>query len=138
MKDIDTLFIKQLAPMVPIIPIIAKADTMTVDERNHFMAEVYSVFTGMTTGPNLEQSPIYRFSSEEGFVTGDLEFSTTAFGRVVSTLVAESSESEDFILDPAVSKVLYFLFCCILLSIACMYMYIYIMYYMPSCFVLGS
>jgi hypothetical protein len=53
--------------MVPIIPIIAKADTMTVDERNHFMAEVYSVFTGMTTGPNLEQSPIYRFSSEEGY-----------------------------------------------------------------------
>jgi hypothetical protein len=50
MKDIDTLFIKQLAPMVPIIPIIAKADTMTVDERNHFMAEVYSVFSAMTTG----------------------------------------------------------------------------------------
>jgi hypothetical protein len=54
----------------------------------------------------LDQSPIYRFSSEEGFVTGDLEFSTTAFGRVVSSLVAESSESEDFISDPTTSKTL--------------------------------
>jgi septin family protein len=31
MKDIDTEFIERLSPIVPIVPIIAKADMMTVE-----------------------------------------------------------------------------------------------------------
>lgn len=40
MKDIDNDFIQQLAPFVTIVPVIAKADTMTIGERNRYLAEV--------------------------------------------------------------------------------------------------
>jgi len=42
MKAIDIQFISQLSPLVPIIPIIAKADTMTLEERHDFLCQVRS------------------------------------------------------------------------------------------------
>lgn len=40
MKRIDEIFIESLADVVNIVPIIAKADTMTMDERDKFLKEV--------------------------------------------------------------------------------------------------
>ena len=39
-KDIDREFIKQLTSLAPIVPVIAKADTMTLDERRQHLLEV--------------------------------------------------------------------------------------------------
>ena len=40
MKDIDVTFLKQLSELVPIVPIVAKADTMTTFERNVHLINV--------------------------------------------------------------------------------------------------
>jgi len=40
LKPIDLEFISQITPLVPIVPIIAKADTMTFQERYDFLCEV--------------------------------------------------------------------------------------------------
>lgn len=47
MKDIDREFILQLHRLVPIIPIIAKADTMTVHERREYLLQVEQQILGL-------------------------------------------------------------------------------------------
>jgi hypothetical protein len=66
LKEIDVAFIKQLSHLVPIVPIISKADTMTVTERNSFIAEVSKQIN--TLGES--SSCIYRF---EDMVNQDIE-----------------------------------------------------------------
>lgn len=41
LKQIDVAFLSRVSSIVPIIPVIAKADTLTVMERNFFLKEVY-------------------------------------------------------------------------------------------------
>lgn len=40
MKEIDAVFIKQLAELVCIIPVVAKSDTMTISERTHYLRDI--------------------------------------------------------------------------------------------------
>lgn len=43
MKIIDCELISQLAPLVPIIPVIAKSDTMTTEEHNQYLLKVKEI-----------------------------------------------------------------------------------------------
>ena len=58
-KDIDKAFIEQLSDLVIIIPIISKADTMTMDERRVYLLQVHQSLLEMST--QLKKSIIYDF-----------------------------------------------------------------------------
>ena len=58
-KDIDKAFIEQLSDLVIIIPIISKADTMTMDERRVYLLQVHRSLLEMST--QLKKSIIYDF-----------------------------------------------------------------------------
>lgn len=60
MKKLDVEFIKQLAPIVPIVPIIAKADTMTTFERNDYLKSVNESLQGISTA--MGESCVYDFT----------------------------------------------------------------------------
>lgn len=47
MKDIDSNFIKLLCDLVPIVPVVAKADAMTSEERETFLRQVSVIFTNL-------------------------------------------------------------------------------------------
>ena len=56
-KPVDLMFMKKLHKMVPIIPIIAKSDTMTTDEKMNFKEEVRKAHPYVQRAPQLEQTP---------------------------------------------------------------------------------
>jgi septin family protein len=58
-SKIDELFIQKLSPFVPIIPILAKADTMTLSERKEFRKVVRTRLAEMQL-----QHPPYEFDPE--------------------------------------------------------------------------
>jgi len=87
MKDIDKDFIEQLAPLVTIVPVIAKSDTMTTAERHRYLCEV-----------KLEISKIRKKfrkegNNEEAVFQFDDEWSEAEFSRVESE-IEESKKSE--------------------------------------------
>jgi hypothetical protein len=59
LKEIDKEFLKKVSRIVPIIPIIAKADTLTVLERNFFMKEVYNTIDKLSG--SFSEPIIYKF-----------------------------------------------------------------------------
>ena len=63
MKMLDREFIAQLSPLVPIIPVIAKADTMTVRERNEYLHIVKIELDKISE--RLGESCIYDFGTED-------------------------------------------------------------------------
>ena len=61
-KDIDIVFMQELSNLVNIVPVIAKADMMTVDERRDFLHVVHRVLTQVSIKSN--KSVIYDFEEE--------------------------------------------------------------------------
>ena len=61
MKEIDISFLSKLSGLVPIIPVVAKADTMTTDERNLYLSEVHNTIEEMSR--SLGTPLTYNFSS---------------------------------------------------------------------------
>jgi len=61
-KDIDIVFIQELSSLVNIVPVIAKADMMTLDERRDFLQVVQRVITQVSIKTN--KSIIYDFEEE--------------------------------------------------------------------------
>jgi hypothetical protein len=94
MKDIDTEFIRQLSPLVPIIPIIAKADTMTVQERNNHILTVYQKLDDLSK--KIKEDCIYDFGSNQPCsVTGNTEPDISSFISVGNALMNVRSTSVD-------------------------------------------
>ena len=60
MKEIDISFLSKLSGLVPIIPVIAKADTMTIDERNLYLSEIHQTIEEMSQ--SLGTPITYNFS----------------------------------------------------------------------------
>lgn len=80
MKDIDIEFINQLSDIVPIIPIISKADSMTDKERELLLKDV--------------ESKLLNISSSKGFfVNYDFEEIFESEDNVVPTQVVETSKN---------------------------------------------
>lgn len=95
-KTIDKAFIGQLSQLVPIVPVIAKADTMTFDERRVFLCEVYREIAETTTA---HHSAIYDFYEDDAdflpqndtnSVYSDSHMPST-FYQVGQSLMSESS-----------------------------------------------
>jgi septin family protein len=63
MKEIDREFISQLSSIVPIIPIVGKADTMTVNERNSYMKQVKEKLD--TISEKFGESCVYDFHGDD-------------------------------------------------------------------------
>jgi len=91
-KEIDSEFILQLAPLVPIVPIVAKADTMTIPERNHYMRIVREEISKITT---LLGSPcIYDFGNDQPVeLLYDLEVSPNTTHDIACRLPISSCSS---------------------------------------------
>jgi len=66
MKDIDLLFIEQLSDLVPIVPVVAKADTMTIQERVLHLTEVKILLRSleMQKNQNFEEPIIFPFEED--------------------------------------------------------------------------
>jgi hypothetical protein len=60
LKEIDKEFLKKVSSIVPIIPVIAKADTLTVVERNLFTKEVYDTIDKLSR--TFSVPIIYKFN----------------------------------------------------------------------------
>ena len=63
MKDIDREFITSLSPLVPIIPIIGKSDTMTSKERQIYLESVQSKLNELTE--RFGDKCIYDFEGDD-------------------------------------------------------------------------
>jgi hypothetical protein len=63
LKEIDKVFLSRVSSIVPIIPIIAKSDTLTILERNFFMREVYDTINKLSG--SLCKPMIYKFHGSE-------------------------------------------------------------------------
>ena len=84
MKVIDSEFIVQLASLAPIVPIVAKADTMTLLERMDYLLEIQSTFQllqGQTSYPILFD---FKESLETGFLSRDHLPSEVPVNRISS------------------------------------------------------
>ena len=73
-RAIDKAFILKLAKLVNIVPVIAKADCMTLDERKRFLCEVHYELEKLST--ELQYLPIYDFQEEDDADKGCLEVLT--------------------------------------------------------------
>jgi Septin len=51
-RDIDLSFLAQLSGTVPIIPVVAKADTMTNDERNQYLSDLHQTIQDLSLSLN--------------------------------------------------------------------------------------
>lgn len=51
-RDIDLSFLAQLSGTVPIIPVVAKADTMTNDERNQYLSDLHKTIQDLSLSLN--------------------------------------------------------------------------------------
>lgn len=51
-KDIDLSFLSELSGTVPIIPVVAKADTMTTDERNQYLSDLHRTIKNLSLSLN--------------------------------------------------------------------------------------
>jgi len=60
-KLIDEVFMQQMADLVPIVPVVGKADSMTASELSGYLIEVEKLVAGLVTGDEL---PIYDFKEE--------------------------------------------------------------------------
>lgn len=83
--ELDKQCILKLAPLAPIIPIIAKADAMTATERNRYLEEVRSELDIL--GRRLGEACIHDFEGEDitslvplalTTIDGDTEFNSSA------------------------------------------------------------
>ena len=63
LKEIDVEFITQLAPLVPILPVVAKSDIMTVKERNAFLTLVKEKIEKISGA--LGEPAVYDFSGDD-------------------------------------------------------------------------
>jgi Septin len=68
MKEIDLSFLSKLSGLVPIIPVVAKADTMTTDERNLYLSEVHNTIEEMSR--SLGTPITYNFSKGRNEIDG--------------------------------------------------------------------
>lgn len=94
LKEIDREFITQLSPFVPIIPVVSKADSMTVRERNLFMKEVYEKLMEITE--KFGESCIYDFQGDD--LTSALPTSQSPFVRQPNlfAIVCDSSTERTY------------------------------------------
>ncbi len=90
MKEIDREFITQLSPIVPIVPIISKADAMTVKERNLFISTVKQKLDALTE--KFGEACIYDFQGDD--LTIDKSADTTELLRLpnVFAIVCDGAE----------------------------------------------
>ena len=72
MKEIDISFLSKLSGLVPIIPVVAKADTMTTDERNLYLSEVHNTIEEMSR--SLGTPITYNFSRGRNEIDGMSSF----------------------------------------------------------------
>ena len=63
MKDIDKEFIKQLSSLAPIIPVVGKADTMTIVERKEHLLNIFQKVTELKA--ELQRPVIYDFQEDD-------------------------------------------------------------------------
>lgn len=72
-KDIDGEFIKQLWDLAPIVPVIAKADTMTLDERREHLLNVHQCLKQLQQDSGSDRSINFIFEEEidESFINPD-------------------------------------------------------------------
>lgn len=60
-RDLDLSFLAQLSGTVPIIPVVAKADTMTNDERNQYLSDLHKTIQDLSL--SLNTSVTYDFNA---------------------------------------------------------------------------
>eukprot|EP01041_Mallomonas_annulata_P009136 gene9136-18926_t len=99
MKEIDKAFLKRLADLAPIIPVIAKADTMKLQERHDFLCEVQQHIEDISRISN--KNCIYDFNEEgDDFLSADdieatikSEHAQSVYFNIGRTLLNDSSVS---------------------------------------------
>jgi septin family protein len=66
LKAIDLEFIKELAPLVPIIPVVSKSDIMTLKERNYYLEAVKQKIDALS----VDEPAVYDFQGDDLTVFG--------------------------------------------------------------------
>lgn len=63
LKAIDLDFFRELSPLVPIVPVVAKADIMTIKERNYYLEAIKQKLDALSE--EMKESCVYDFLGDD-------------------------------------------------------------------------